>query len=384
MKTRIKIKRTLVLFLISFAVSEISVRIIFDTPSLSFLEKTNLSVYYGDNYQKLIRPNQYVYQAISDLEYDSDSIKYKINNLGYRGRDLEYNKKNGEIRIVIIGGSHVFDIFCSNQKGGSLFTSELEHGLRKSGLNVRVINAGIPGQDLKNIILRMRGDIQKLNPDYIVLNSTHNDIRWINYTDTCNMGKTIDDMRVMPREKLGINPFVDKYGWSDRAFGFSKLYLQLRRVYWNNKMTTFMEDYASLMKGRDYELGISKYDMLVKEFIQISEEMGAKPIICLEEHILSSNSEINENNEKFHMKHLDGERIEHSTILRTYKDCDSILIDRAIKHKVSLIDVVERFRDRKDLFDDLIHTSDKGSLLMSQLYTTRLFNIINGDGVANQ
>ena len=377
MKIGRKIKCAFFLFLLVVFISEISVRFIFKTPSLSVLEKTHLRMFYGSNYEKLLRPKQNIYHSISELEYDSDSLKYRINNLGYRGHDFKLKKEKGEIRIVIIGGSHIFDVHCSSENGSSVFTDKLEHHLKKDRFNINIINAGISGQDLKNIVLRMKDDIRKLQPDYILLNSTHNDIRWINYTDTANFGKTISDLANVPKEKLGVNPFVEKYNWSDHVFGFSKLYLQFRDIYWSYRMRSFFQEYNKHTKSKDYQVGISRYKVLVDEFIRLSRDMGAQPILCLEEHFLSSKSTISENDIHFQMRHVDNSTIEHSTILRTYEDCNSILINTARVHNIPLINVTGRFSNRTDLFNDLIHTSEKGSLLMAQLYTNKLDSILS-------
>jgi lysophospholipase L1-like esterase len=370
-----RVRRLFFIFLIVLFVSELAVRLIFDTPPLSVLEKTNVRMIYGDNYEKLLRSNQTIYHSISKLDYDPTNLRYRINNLGYRGDDFNLEKKEGEIVIVIIGGSHIFDIYATHRNGSSLFTSKLEENLRKKGMNAKIINAGISGQDLKSIILRMKGDIQKLNPDYILLNSTHNDIRWINYTDTSNMGKAMSTLGGMPRESLGINPFNETYNWSDRVFGFSKVYLRLRSFYWYYRMGSFMDKYRDIHK-QDYPAGISNYEKLVNEFIYLSRNMGAKPVLCLEEHLLSEKSTLNKSDPKFQFKNIDNSIVAYPVILKTYKDCDAVLNDAAKKQQIPLIDLSERFSNRKDLFEDLIHTNNKGSSLMAELYTAKLFDII--------
>lgn len=330
---------------------------------------------YGDNYEKLLKPNQTIYQSISKLEYDPTKLRYRINNLGYRGDDFTLEKKEGEIVIVIIGGSHIFDIYATHRNGSALITGKLEENLRRKGIKAKIINAGISGQDLKNIILRMKGDIQHLKPDYILLNSTHNDVRWINYTDTNNMGKTMSILGGMPREGLGINPFNETYNWSDRVFGFSKVYLRLRSVYWIFRMGSFMSKYRGIHK-KDYKAGISKYEQLVDEFIALSRNMGAKPVLCLEENLLSEKSTLDKSNPKFQFKNIDNSIVPYSVILKTNKDCDAILKSAAKKHQLPLINLTEYFSNRKDLFEDLIHTNRKGSSLMADLYTAKLYAII--------
>lgn len=70
-------------------------------------------------------------------------VVWEINQQGYRGHNFETKKPDGVIRIVVYGGSAVFDMMVSEGKD---WPHQVERKLRESGFpNVEIINAGIMG-----------------------------------------------------------------------------------------------------------------------------------------------------------------------------------------------------------------------------------------------
>ncbi|MEM9022246.1 MAG: hypothetical protein AAGB22_00795 [Bacteroidota bacterium] len=250
------------------------------------------------------------------------------------------------------------------------------------GFAAEVINAGLPGQDLKNIVLRLPHDIGRLQPDYVLLNSTYNDVKWINYTDTANAGKTLFRLGGMPLEKLGVNPFTERYNGLDEVLGFSKLYLQLRRIYWQRKMRAYMQAYRDAASATDYRLGIAHYEHLLQEFVHLVEAMGATPVLCLEERHLAVASGALAQEDSVYMRHMDNSVIETAAITKTYADCDALLAATVRQHALPLINHVAAFQARPDWFTDMVHTTPAGSARMGALYAESLAEIIRADTAA--
>ena len=106
---------------------------------------------------------------------NSDSVRVVINN-GFRGQTFSIDKPKNEIRIVILGGSFVFNW---NQKGIDKDWPHLvENELIKKGYsNIKVINAGTPSHTSLDALGRLYSEIHYLNPDYIMLCNAWNDIK---------------------------------------------------------------------------------------------------------------------------------------------------------------------------------------------------------------
>lgn len=99
--------------------------------------------------------------------------KFHVNSLGYRA-DIEILPKvEGELRIVVLGGSFVFDIF-SNQ--GNEWTRKLEANLRRDFPNVSVWNRGVPGATSALALMRTVTELALLRPDIVIYTGVWNDI----------------------------------------------------------------------------------------------------------------------------------------------------------------------------------------------------------------
>lgn len=68
--------------------------------------------------------------------------KWEINSLGFRGKEIDFEKKEGGIRIVCFGGSETFGFYEGQDKE---WPSQLEEMLRDKFPTVEVINASVVG-----------------------------------------------------------------------------------------------------------------------------------------------------------------------------------------------------------------------------------------------
>lgn len=80
-----------------------------------------------------MKPAQHICAYING-KIESDSVKFSINKEGYRGPEIELAKDSGEIRIAIIGGSHVFDLNCFDYEGNPGFPQLIEKELNERGV----------------------------------------------------------------------------------------------------------------------------------------------------------------------------------------------------------------------------------------------------------
>ena len=127
------------------------------------------------------QPNQILY-SIRDGKILYDKIRYRVNRYGYRGEDFPVQKEKGEIRIVILGGSHVFDLYSYDYEQQPGFPRLIQNALRQDGYPVHVINAGLPGHDTRDFPAKVLLDLHRYQPDIIVVSSVWNDTKWISHT----------------------------------------------------------------------------------------------------------------------------------------------------------------------------------------------------------
>lgn len=94
------------------------------------------------------------------------NVEYAINDQGYRGRAVSPDKPEGTFRIVVVGDSHAFGFGLRER----LSFPELLRGYFK---NVEVVNLAVSGYGVDQMLLRVRRDGYKLNPDLVVCYVPH-------------------------------------------------------------------------------------------------------------------------------------------------------------------------------------------------------------------
>ena len=89
------------------------------------------------------------------------SVIYKINSKGLRDKDYYYNR-TGKIRLLAFGDSFTFG---EGVNYGDRFTDVPEGKLS----NIEIINFGIPGYGLDQVLLYFVSEGIKYNPDYVII-----------------------------------------------------------------------------------------------------------------------------------------------------------------------------------------------------------------------
>ncbi len=103
--------------------------------------------------------------------YDK-SIKININSKGLRDYEHEYTKKNGTLRVLVIGDSLTFGIGLNYN---DIYTTLLEKNLKKSE-NVEIIKAGVGGYEFSQEYQFYKDELYKYNPDMVIIETSIGDL----------------------------------------------------------------------------------------------------------------------------------------------------------------------------------------------------------------
>lgn len=99
-------------------------------------------------------------------ECSQREIRYRINTAGGRGPEWVEQKPAGTIRVVALGESSTFG---AGNPEDQTWPALLEKALReKHGLNVEVLNSGIPGQRIAGMLEHLPAVMDKYHPDVVV------------------------------------------------------------------------------------------------------------------------------------------------------------------------------------------------------------------------
>ena len=116
----------------------------------------------------------YSYSPVDTIEPNQHFKTININNEGFRGPEINYNKTNNDFRIFMIGGSTVFGSGLSNDR--ETIPYQLFKKFNEKYDNVEVINAGISSITSFEELYIIENILVNLKPDMIIVYDGVNDI----------------------------------------------------------------------------------------------------------------------------------------------------------------------------------------------------------------
>lgn len=269
-----------------------------------------------------MKPNQEI-RKYNHADTNHLKLMYKINDRGLRGRNINLKKAQDEIRIAIIGGSHVFDINCYDYENCPGFPAIIEKNLSSLSKPISVINIGIPGANSNSYLTIITLELSVLKPDIVIINSIWNDLKWIsNYNYT-------EPQLLFPPNAIEKNPMIEPVNGLDNIFGRSIIYRKIRDQYWKHKLKKHLR--GDIIEGivsnksrelTDFNKGYEQYKNNIEACIELTKSINAIPILAIEERFVSHNND--ENSKKrisYHMLNVKS----HFELVSMYETCDSIL-----------------------------------------------------------
>jgi len=205
------IKKLSLLFLfvtlfIMLMVSELAIRFLKPQTTYSnILLLTGHQYTEGDFNPFTLKPN---YEAKSpSMEFPGKMVTIRTNSLGLRGKEISIKKPNGVKRILVLGDSYTFGVYCENSE---VYPTLLETLYEQEGLsNIEIINAGYAdgwGPDEQYAWLVNRGI--EFRPDIIIYGFfIGNDITGINPSGWIEL-----DRHDLPLRIVNPDIYIDKFG----------------------------------------------------------------------------------------------------------------------------------------------------------------------------
>lgn len=282
--------------------------------------------------------------------------KYEFHK-GYHGPDFEFQKPEGEIRIVILGGSFIFgdhqDEWEEIEAGyNPNWILRIETKLKaKKVNNVRIINAGIPGHASFDSFGRLYSEIHLFQPDYVVMCHGWNDIKYFTKVNPEN-SLLKEYPPLIPKKRDDV---VD-------PFEISQIYLRIKRlIQFSGKGLEGNIDSGSK------KIGITKYakrqfELNVSLFVQTCKIIDAQPILMTQPRLIHrTNTEAQRNRIAYNFQSLD-----HDGICDAYDFIDSVFLNFPDKDsQVFSHDFAKPYTGVDSLFKDHVHLNKNGSEVLS-------------------
>lgn len=276
---------------------------------------------------------------------------YFINEHGYRGASFKLPKPPGVLRIVVLGGSTVFDL---NGDEGADWPHLVERFLKEKGhRQVEVINAGIPGHTTSDALGRLYTEIWQWEPDCLLIYEAWNDIKYFNRLSYDN-----PLIRLIKPSKPDADPFRNYQGTLDYLLSYSQLYMRIRTKYFAWKYPVTMEGRFNDERRDDVgDLGLAQFKLNMESFVDVSRNIGAIPILVTQATLVSpTNTE--EDRKKIVYGYVG---LSHEGIVRAYEKCRQVILQIGRKKNADVLDLLSEFQGKSEVFYDHDHTTPHGS-----------------------
>jgi lysophospholipase L1-like esterase len=275
-----------------------------------------------------------------------------IQRNGYRGEAFPFQKEDDEIRIVIMGGSFVFDPYADHQKD---FPNLLEQRLKHKGFsNLRVINGGVSGHRTSDSMGRLLNEVHLLEPDYVVLCHAWNDIKYFrNLTPEYNLLRRVKSLNRPSHEHYPPSTFTN-------IMENSQIFLRIKTL------PLFFNQVRYGAEGRIPEGEISdkytdwalrQYKLNIATFVDACRNFGAVPILFTQPRLVALD---NTDDDKKHIGYQFS-LLTHEALCRAFTDCDSIIKSVAEVKNVLFFDFALYFIGKREYWMDHVHFNEKGS-----------------------
>ena len=282
--------------------------------------------------------------------------RFFINDVGYRGPNFSKRKPQGIKRIIIIGGSTVFDINATDETASETrdWPHLVERFLRNKGYNnVEVINAGIPGHASFDSLGRLYSQLWMYEPDYVLFYGAWNDIVYFRKL-------TLESPLISLYAPYypNSNPYIEYQGLLDRFLSSSQLYVKLRNQYYSWKHPVGKEGVIPQGEYQDTysAYAVRQYRLNVELIVDTCRNIKAVPILLTEATIVSPDNSADERK----MIGYVYPRLTHAALVRALDEAGQVIRSVVQEKKVAFIDLAKELNGKRDLFIDGIHLSTKG------------------------
>ena len=316
---------------------------------------------------------QYVPSPVSKPIFPNRAVRakgwkkasYQINEKGYRGKDFSLPKPTETIRIMIYGGSAVFDLSADE---GEHWPALVEKELRSLGFStVEVINAGIPNHASWDAVGRLLGEGHRFEPDYVLLYVAWNDIKYF------RSDKSL--LRAYPIGDVPFNPYLDYYNRMDRWLCETlQTYVRVRARALKWKLNSGSEGIVpdDEPAGELVDSALEQYKLNVELFADLARNIGAQPVLMTQARLPTADSS-EEQKQRIGYRWVG---LDHETLLEAFEASDQILRQVAFEKKVDLIDASSSMSGQDVNFRDHVHLNAEGSRRLAEITAQSLAEIL--------
>lgn len=201
-----------------------------------------------------------------------------VNTSGFRGRDVEVAKPDDVLRVMVVGGSTVFDSTVDGDD--KAWPARLGHhlGCVVPGRQVEVINAGVPGYVMLDNLIRLQSELYEFKPDILILYQAHNDL----LAALHRIHESYRGLRT-PREVESVAPWTE---WLQKhSLLYNKLALKAKALHRAGLAKTAREESSPQTFTESIEAGAARHEKDLRSFLLVAQGFGIPVVVPQTVHI---------------------------------------------------------------------------------------------------
>ncbi len=304
---------------------------------------------------------------------------YFISENGYRGPSFDVRNMAQKTRIIVLGGSAVFDQNVWDTSGDVKRTWPHvveKHLLDRGFHDVEVINAGIPGHSSADSLGRLLSQLWIYEPDIVVVYQGWNDIKFWGLTPISPEQPMIS---FVPTYDARLNPFISYQGTLDRFLSHSQIYIKLRNRFYKWKIPLGSEGANS---GTDTgirvdtysEYGPEQFRLNLESIVSASHSIGAKPVLISQATLVAADN----TDDDIARIGFGYQNLSHAAMSRAFDETYDIIRRVAENTNTLMIDAATAMNGKSEYFGDHVHTSPAGSARLAQIVADELAVVLAG------
>ena len=302
--------------------------------------------------------------------------KWGINSFGFRGKEIDLEKKKGQIRVMCLGGSETFGVYeCEGRE----WPAQLGEMLRDEYPGVEVINISVIGLHVKMRKNYIEKYVLPLQPDILVMYHhrllTHikDSIRGIE--NNLFPGRLDENIKKYSKSRILFHRLLSEYDkmiaiilpkWLLNHIQMWKLHKKIKR-----KEKKYLHNRKPLNKAP--EQIILKYEQDLNSFVDYLKEKNIVPVLSTFPALITfSNKEIYKNI-LMGTRHLFCIELSENGILDATRKLNDLIKRTAVKQNILCIDNDNLLRKTLEYFVDDFHYTDRGSEVIAKNICEALF-----------
>lgn len=322
-----------------------------------------------------IRPNNNYMKDVENLAQTDYEINIDDNGFIITGNEKELNP---EITILFLGGSTTETLYVPEI---NRFPSVVERRLRSNSLKtINVFNGGVSGNNSMHSIFALLAKGIPLQPNYVVLMHNINDFALLSKTESywiAPRSRAVlvdnDDGKFSTIEDSSRNIFFNliklaKNSLAPNLYSYLRPRLFADVTFYRDEFEGFTKKYIDL----DLKVMEQQFRSSITSFVKLSRAWNIEPILMTQGNRIDHDLEYFQ---KWVIRYQRGD-ITAREFADLYKRMNEVTREIAVQEDVTLIDLDAEIPKTNEFLYDTIHLNEAGSILMGELVSKKLLNVM--------